>query len=228
MNNFFYNFMPSALWISVITTNILGYLLDLRLSEKYDLLIWIFVTAINVSCCICGTLRIRNLHNNSYTDSLTKLKNRNFFYADMAQKMIKMKKNGNSISLLMVDIDKFKFFNDTYGHMMGDEILKQLSTLFIQNTRVNDTVVRWGGEEFAITLPNTNMKDAYIIAERIRKIVENNYFYYEEIYCRLTISIGIATITNETNIDYFIKTADIALYKAKENRNFVVSSMDII
>lgn len=132
------------------------------------------------------------------------------------------------LSLIMLDIDHFKHYNDTNGHLLGNEVLIQLANVIEQSIRESDLAFRFGGEEFVILLPNTDKNIACKIAERIRKSVENTHFPNGEKQPlgRLTISLGVS-VTNEIetiNPNNLIEVADKALYKAKElGRNIVVS-----
>jgi diguanylate cyclase (GGDEF)-like protein len=131
----------------------------------------------------------------------------------------------------MMDIDKFKTYNDTYGHQQGDVALKTFADVVSRSlNRPSDFAARWGGEEFIILLPNVNTNGAAEVAERVRKNVEASVIHTEEgKETRITVSIGINTVspTADANIGDFIKEADQALYKAKESgRNrYVVSGV---
>ena len=118
-----------------------------------------------------------------------------------------------------MDIDHFKNINDNYGHLVGDKILKEFSSLIAQHLRQSDIFGRWGGEEFLIIAPHTNRQEAYVIAEKLRKIVQEHWF--EEVG-HLTVSFGVTECTKEHNFDTAISTADQALYRSKkEGRNRV-------
>ncbi|MDP8261009.1 MAG: sensor domain-containing diguanylate cyclase [Candidatus Kappaea frigidicola] len=151
-------------------------------------------------------------------DSLTLLYNHGKFQHLLTNEVKKSLRYKSNLSLLLIDIDFFKQFNDTHGHQAGDEVLRQISSILKTNARVSDMVARYGGEEFAIICVRTKQEDALKLAERIRKAVENHNFSLnnsKEGY-RLTITIGISsmpsTITDKNNL---IKQADQALYKGK-------------
>jgi diguanylate cyclase len=165
----------------------------------------------------CGIV-IKKLYQQTYIDTLTGLYNRRCFQNKLLGMKIKM-----PISLILIDIDNFKGINDTYGHIVGDHVLQQFAGILKSVTRENDIAVRWGGEEFAVILYQTEAKEAFKIADRIRKIVEEHIFSYSNITCNATVSIGIATAKADTNIDIerLFKVADKALYEAKEKRNCV-------
>jgi len=148
-------------------------------------------------------------------DSMTGLFNRRYLY-EIAEKIIKERRNSfKEIYLIMFDIDNFKSINDTYGHDIGDKVIIALANEVKKSTRKNDITARWGGEEFLILLPDTHLKGAQIIAEKIRANVEA--LKVENI--KFTISIGISSFdfSEDKHIDDAIKKSDLALYEAKES-----------
>jgi diguanylate cyclase (GGDEF)-like protein len=163
----------------------------------------------------------------SYTDEMTGLHNYRFFTMRLKEELARARRNNASLSLLILDVDFFKNYNDTLGHPAGDEILRQLSVILKSSIRDNDIVARYGGEEFAVILPSTDENGAVILAERIREKVEDFKFPKQNIQPQgnLTISIGIAIFPdNAINLDDIIVAADRALYFAKESgRNKVVA-----
>ena len=161
------------------------------------------------------------------TDPMTKLLNRRFFY-EMASKIMDIEKRENiNVSLLMLDIDRFKNVNDTYGHKVGDDIIIKFAQTLQAMTRKSDLLCRWGGEEFIVLLPNTTIEGAYIIAQKIRKKIASLSVTLENQEAfSFTVSIGSIEICLQENesIDSAIARADGALYEAKESgRNRVVS-----
>ena len=123
---------------------------------------------------------------------------------------------------MILDIDYFKETNDKYGHQVGDEILIQICNIISNNIRESDIFGRWGGEEFILLLPQTNLDNAYIVAENLRNKIENHSF---EKVGQKTISIGISQFDNIEDTKQFIKRADDAMYKAKNSgRNKVLVS----
>jgi diguanylate cyclase (GGDEF) domain len=150
------------------------------------------------------------LHKKARTDFLTGLKNREEFHG-----LTKNNFQNNSSSMLMIDVDNFREINNKYGHQEGDKALIALSTVFQQQVRDDDSVIRWGGDEFIVVLPNTTISTAIAIAERIREAV-----ILANIYA-VTISIGISDIT-KSNFEEAFRHADEALYKAKTAKNSVV------
>lgn len=160
----------------------------------------------------------------SMTDPLTGLFNRRYFRERLFEEVERVKRHCQSFSTFIIDIDNFKGFNDRYGHLAGDEILKGVAHIIRDAVRSMDVVARYGGEEFAALLPHTNKKDAAIIAERIRKEVEEYAPKGGLLEEWPTISLGVAEFpTDATNIDELIHRADSAMYHAKRTgKNRVV------
>lgn len=161
---------------------------------------------------------------NAKLDSLTNLANRGAFDESLKKEFERTKRYGGTFSLAMIDIDFFKKVNDKYGHIAGDKTLQAVAKLLREQTRVNDFVGRFGGEEFAILLPQTSADKAHSVMEKIREIVQANHIIYDGRKIKVTISIGVGEIDlpSETT-ESFIKRVDAALYRAKESgRNRVV------
>jgi diguanylate cyclase (GGDEF)-like protein len=152
------------------------------------------------------------------TDSMTKLYNRRYFSTASQQIISLAKREKNDISLLMLDIDKFKNINDTYGHDVGDTVIITLANRLLNNHRESDISCRYGGEEFTILLPNTAIKGAAIVAENIRKGIEELRLQIEEKTIYFTVSIGVTSLREEEqDIEKALKRVDEALYKAKDS-----------
>ncbi|NYF25993.1 GGDEF domain-containing protein [Sporosarcina sp. JAI121] len=149
-------------------------------------------------------------------DSLTGAYNRRYLELFMEKSIPISKRTNSSLVFMMVDIDHFKKVNDNYGHQCGDQALKHTSSIINNNVRNTGVFVRFGGEEFAVILPNTDVAEGLIIAERIREAVEKSEFIYKSERIHFTISIGVS-IYNGENVEEFIEKSDSALYKAKEN-----------
>jgi two-component system cell cycle response regulator len=162
----------------------------------------------------------------SRKDGLTELYNHRFFHQLLETEVSRALRYNRVVSLLMMDIDNFKRFNDSHGHPAGDVALKQLSTLLKDASRSCDFVARYGGEEFAIIAPEASADSARRMAERIRELVAESVFEGEEAMPggRLTISIGVATVpTQASEKCELVERADQALYRAKAlGRNRVV------
>lgn len=182
------------------------------------------ITVIYVLGGLALGLLVKRLYQNSYRDILTGLLNKRYFNMKLIDDLARVKRNKHLLSLLIIDIDNFKSINDTYGHVFGDNVLKQLAVIFEASIRKSDTVVRWGGEEFAIILSDTALDGAYSLAERIREEVESYRFYSDNASCRITVSIGVASAKENMNPDVFVRMADRALYMAKRQKNMVMSA----
>ncbi len=150
----------------------------------------------------------------SITDNLTKIYNRMKLDELISKQVASFERYELPFSIVLLDIDNFKMVNDTYGHDVGDDVLKQLANVLEKNTRQTDLVGRWGGEEFLIICPNTVSKNASIVAEHIRFLIEQEYF--NEVGS-ITVSIGIAQFEKDDTIISIFKKADNALYEAKNS-----------
>jgi len=152
------------------------------------------------------------------TDSLTGLYNRRFFSDKVNYEYFRAKRYKQPLSLLFGDLDNFKKVNDVYGHQVGDEVLRAVSKLIRDNIRNIDIAVRYGGEEIAIILPNTDLPGAKLVAERLREVIALNKIKFYEKEVSITISYGVTTLNGEGNISLqeLIKKADDALYTAKK------------
>ncbi len=160
------------------------------------------------------------------TDGLTRLINHRHFYELLEQEFLRTKRYETSLAMIMIDIDFFKHINDTFGHQMGDDILKAMAIVIQQEVRDVDILARYGGEEFAILLPHAGLEQAAAVAERIRASVERKEFEGPDGNVRLTVSLGVAAfpdcaINSQTEL---VQMADAAMYKAKEaGKNRVVT-----
>lgn len=160
-------------------------------------------------------------------DRMTGLYIHHYFKERLSEEMKRSERTESPLTLIMADIDHFKRVNDTYGHQQGDIILKEIAVIMHQNIRSFDIASRYGGEEFAIILTDTDINTGYNIAERLRKKIEQHDFTGETGPIKITISIGIAEYEPSTdkNVQILIKRADLALYSAKaEGRNLVVKN----
>ncbi|MFH1378687.1 MAG: diguanylate cyclase [bacterium] len=176
-------------------------------------------------------LRIKDLQDQlkalAITDELTGLYNRRFFQEWLNLEFKRTLRYKTSLSCLMIDIDYFKNINDTYGHAMGDFVLREISLIIKNNTRGTDIAARYGGEEFMLLLPRTDKPLAMGLAERIRASIEAANFTKDDISTNATVSIGIASSVrgNLEDKEQLIEFADKALYDAKRHgRNRVIYS----
>jgi diguanylate cyclase (GGDEF)-like protein len=158
----------------------------------------------------------------AYRDGLTGVFNRRHFEARILEELERARRYGLVLSVLMVDIDGFKQLNDEFGHLLGDEVLKQVSALFVQQTRRSDVVCRYGGDELAVLLPETPGPNAAAVAEKLRSLV--SAWEFPGVPRPVTLSTGVAEYPRQgLTRDELIKAADLALYAAKQSgRNQVV------
>lgn len=168
----------------------------------------------------------------TFIDSLTPAYNHRYFQETLAKEVRRHKRTRHTLALIMLDIDNFKSFNDTYGHQVGDEILKGMVAELILNVREIDTVARYGGEEFALILPETPAQRAAEIAERLRHRIEARRFDLAGMALQITISLGVALFPRDASAaPELIAHADAALYEAKKsgkNRVIVASEKPVI
>ncbi len=159
------------------------------------------------------------LERQALTDPMTKLFNRRYL-SEVTQPLLDlMYRNSSQLSVILLDIDKFKHINDTYGHQIGDDVIIKLAQTLQTYTRKSDIICRFGGEEFVILLPETTMEGAMSLAEVLRREVEKLVMVFsQKIELRFTISIGVSAVDKgEQNLDAVITRADTALYEAKES-----------
>ena len=166
----------------------------------------------------------------SLTDPLTGLGNRKYFDRSIDVAVENALASGEPLSLLMFDIDHFKSFNDSYGHLTGDQVLRLVGMSLKQTIKGQDITARYGGEEFAVVLPNTALRQALTVADHIRRAVMAKELKKKstgEILGRVTISVGVSMLKPGDDTDSLIERADACLYAAKRNgRNRVVCEAD--
>ncbi len=150
------------------------------------------------------------------TDALTKLSNRRAFDDEMSRCLAEFRRNGRPTSVLLIDVDHFKKFNDTYGHQAGDEVLRGVARVLRRQARDTEVVTRYGGEEFAIIFPGSEITGARIGAERIRAAIGATSFQFEGRQLRVTASAGLAQYRPNEDSESLVKRADVALYSSKE------------
>jgi diguanylate cyclase (GGDEF)-like protein len=150
-------------------------------------------------------------------DTLTNLFNRRHFEERLSAESQKAFESESNLSIIMVDIDHFKKVNDTFGHDGGDKVLREIASLLKNSVRKHDTVARYGGEEFVLLLPGAPLDPTNMVAERIRRSVENTPFDMGQTQIRITISLGISNfpIHRMKSKEELVKMADLALYEAK-------------
>ncbi|MBN1522353.1 MAG: GGDEF domain-containing protein [Candidatus Aureabacteria bacterium] len=147
--------------------------------------------------------------------------NHDYFVQRLKEELFRCKRYHLKLCLIMLDIDHFKSFNDTYGHLAGNYILREVAKIFTTNTRITDIISRYGGEEFAILMTETGINDAVKIAEKIREAIQDFPFEYDGEQLHVTVSIGLSEWdgADEESFDDidFIDSADKKLYEAKKN-----------
>lgn len=189
-----------VLYLSISTVRIENFLNRITMEKQYEM-----------------------LETESATDPLTGLYNRRYLKEEIQKELSRSERSGIRFCILMIDIDHFKKINDNYGHITGDDVLKELSTILRNSVRISDKVFRYGGEEFIVLLPETVAIDAKILGERIREKIEN--FSFSGVRKKVTISGGIAQTSVDCTQELLIQKADKRLYMAKEGgRNAVVWS----
>ncbi len=155
------------------------------------------------------------IYNMTIIDGLTQAHNKRYLLETLEREIPRGRRHGRPLSVVMFDIDFFKKINDTYGHLAGDYVLKELSTLIKKRLRPDDVFARYGGEEFAALLPETPLDGAGAIAEDLRRRVQDKQFVFEGETIPVTISMGCAELKPDMDSTGFLKAADEKLYEAK-------------
>ena len=159
------------------------------------------------------------------TDTLTSLANRRAMWEQINHEVHRFERNKRPFAFIIGDIDNFKKINDKFGHDAGDFILKEIARIFLSSTRKQDTVCRWGGEEFLFLLPETIAKGALVIAKKIRRRIAEHSFVYRDNVIPVTMTFGVSIFDKLMNIESCIKQADMALYEGKkQGKNQVILS----
>lgn len=181
---------------------------------------FLFTLLIVINIFILYILKLKKMaEEKAITDKLTGLFNRNIIDNLVEIEYERSKRTGKPISIILFDIDHFKKINDTYGHDIGDYVLKTIAQIARRTLRKSDYIIRWGGEEFLIILPETDINGAITVAEKIRQNIEN--FHFKDID-KVTVSLGVTQIKKNETIENAIKRGDQALYMAKnKGRNRV-------
>jgi len=171
---------------------------------------------------------LQQKEDSAYKDELTGLFNRRYFNQELPREMERFRRFGHAFTLLMLDLDHFKNFNDTHGHSAGDQALRDVASILNSSARLYDRVVRYGGEEFAVILPQANEEEALTVAERIREAMQSHRISFAgQDLGNLTVSTGLACFPKD-GLDKLslVQHADLALYQAKEQRNCVRTFRD--
>ena len=164
------------------------------------------------------TRMMQKLQKLATTDGLTKLYNSRSFYSQLELEVDRYNRYKHPLSLLLLDIDNFKEFNDNFGHLEGDKVLVRFSQIIKSCLRTNDSAYRYGGEEFTVILPETNGDEAKTVAQRIRSSLETEKFKpIPDRNAKITISIGVTQYFPKEELSAFIRRADKAMYLSKKN-----------
>ncbi|MHB1397790.1 MAG: GGDEF domain-containing response regulator [Trichloromonadaceae bacterium] len=168
---------------------------------------------------VAGRKKMEQLAHMAVTDMLTGLYNRAYFDATIELEAARSRRTGHPVSLLLIDLDHFKRINDTYGHPIGDDVLRTVAAVCRETARQADVVCRYGGEEFAVLLPGASAADALQIAERLRRKIADISPDHLPISCPISVSIGIACSNGRDDLTAkgLIEEADGALYNCKQN-----------
>ncbi|MBW2974596.1 diguanylate cyclase [Candidatus Woesearchaeota archaeon] len=216
----------------IINSNMMGcvifYLYPTNKTKKDDLN-FLWVLSDQISMAVLNSQNLEKIKNKAITDKLTGLYNREFFMNILEMEMIRSVRLRNPLSITLMDIDDFKHYNDTHGHIRGDSLLKDIAKIIKDETRESDVVGRYGGEEFIIISLDTNSNVAFDMIEKIRKKIEENSFFGKEDQPLKTITISAGLITcmdRSISAVELIKEADKSLYTAKaEGKNRVKSTV---
>jgi diguanylate cyclase (GGDEF)-like protein len=172
----------------------------------------------------------REMRHSAHTDGLTGLYNRRYLYQELERELARSRRYGHPLSLVICDLDNFKMYNDQYGHLAGDDLLRELGEMMNSYIRKSDTAFRYGGEEFAVILPHTDQGSALVLAERLREAINQKSFLIREKLQigHITISIGVASYPEDAvEVDSLINSADMALYEAKKTKNCVCTYLPV-
>lgn len=163
-----------------------------------------------------NALRVAELEKLALLDNLTQLANRHYLKRELQARFEEYKRHAIPFGLLFIDIDHFKMVNDTYGHDVGDEVLRFVAQTFIANSRPFDLYGRWGGEEFLGIIRNISAADLEHLGNRLRVLIENSYIIHDDQKLQVTVSIGATQVGEQDTIELLVKRADALLYHSKQ------------
>ncbi len=224
---FYITFLSVIIWLSRVviiffSTENHKYILDQGLSTALYYLIALITISVWFSLYIWlettqSVIKLENknreLSELALVDNLTNLSNRHYFDHDIEFLIATTNRNKSKLTMLMIDLDRFKLVNDTFGHLVGDNVLKQTAQILKNSVRATDRVYRWGGEEFIIITPETSNSQATLVAEKICQNFRDAHF---DVIGNITVSIGLASYDSDDFNEDWIKRADLALYQAKQ------------
>ncbi len=177
------------------------------------------IFATQAATAIANAQLYSDLERQALTDNLTGLANQRHFMLHLTQQVSVAQRHDRLLALLALDIDHFKSFNDSFGHLAGNVVLREFASILRQSVRAGDQVARWGGEEFLVLLPQSTCDGALEVAERIRQTVRDHPFPHRHV----TVSVGVAVFTDGMSDDALLNAADAALYRAKASRDAVAT-----
>jgi diguanylate cyclase (GGDEF)-like protein len=217
-----------GLFLLAVFTDMDRFRMGLAPSILFPLLIAPLISYTNLQNTLLLNEATKKIEALSRTDALTGLNNKRFFLELAEREMVIADRYNFHASIFVIDLDFFKVVNDTYGHLAGDQVLKEVAQIITQEVRRTDIAGRFGGEELVVFLPHTTCEQALRVAERIRSGVEENVVHFTAHEISVTASIGVtSTESGVKNLGKMIHVADAALYQAKSSgRNRVVSSLD--
>lgn len=169
----------------------------------------------DVSSLSANELRVRELEKLALLDNLTRLANRNYLEKELLSRFEEKKRLATTFGILFIDVDLFKQFNDTYGHDVGDEVLKCVATTLVTNSRPFDLYGRWGGEEFIGIIRNCALEELESIGNRVRLLIEHAYLMHRGKELRVTVSMGATLFRDGDTMESLIKRADTLMYDSK-------------
>ena len=170
---------------------------------------------------------LRRAEASAHTDALTGLGNRHAMEAAFPREIERSTRDDETLSLIMLDLDNFKKLNDRFGHVAGDKVLVSIAQILNSQFRPTDILIRYGGDEFAVLLPNVDLEKALMIAERVREAIERFGLLGEEVVAEspaVSVSIGVAELGESESLDDLLHAADSAMYRAKASGRNVVST----
>ncbi|MFA5073497.1 MAG: sensor domain-containing diguanylate cyclase [Nitrospirota bacterium] len=217
------SYVGIALKVHNVTIGVIGMDNSSQYGLSVDDMDFMAILSHQLAAGIEKSLLFEKIQHMSQHDGLTSLFNYRMFRERLQQEIARRNRTRKPLSLLMLDIDHFKQFNDTYGHQAGDELLKELSAIITRQSRSDslDICCRYGGEEFVVIMPELELHHAMVVAERIRKSVEEHHFTLQDASRsgKVTVSLGVASLAEneDMTIEEVIKHADEALYLSKRN-----------
>ncbi len=195
-----------------------------KMLVHHNVIINTIITSINIA--LEKNLNIQQLENAAASDPLTNCYNRRALNTFIENDIAYAKRHGIDLSVIMLDLDNFKMINDVYGHLAGDAVLKAISSLIPSLVRKSDYLVRYGGEEFVLVLPDSTLYDAVQVAHKIRKMIESHRVQFDGKSIAVSASFGVAGLENKQDGSCLLREADERLYQAKSlGKNNVVPSL---